>query len=184
MIKIKKKMRSRNYSFCRGFSYIEVVICMALISIFVLGLANSYFSIKKNFVLAEENYFADVAVENILNLAESEFNLKKSINNILDENEYDKIFLDDNFYRDKFNFNIRLNEIDENFIIKNNSLEEINPDNEDFLLIDTEITCDNKNLFDIINLDSDKKKYLLTVDLYNKNHKFLKRLIKILQCSD
>ena len=150
---------------------------MALISIFLLGLANSYFVIRKNFILASENYFADVVIENILNLAESEFDFKKSINNILDS--YDKFFLDDNIYHDKFYFNIRLNEIDKNFNVIKDSLEIINPNDEDLLPIDTEIVCDNKDLIRIFSLDSTEKNYLITVDLYNKNHKFLKRIIKI-----
>ena len=150
---------------------------MALISIFLLGLANSYFVIKKNFILASENYFADVLVENILNLAESEFDFKKSINDILDS--YDKFFLDDNIYHDKFYFNIRLNEIDKNFNVIKDSLEIINPNDEDLSPIDTEIVCDNKDLINIFSLDSTEKNYLITVDLYNKNHKFLKRIIKI-----
>lgn len=174
-----KGIRFEKYNSAHGFSYIEIIISMALISVFILGLTNTYFSAKKNISCAKENYLADIALENILNIAEAEFDLQKSISNIL--NNHNQDLITNNLYQDKFNFNIRLNEIDKDFEVNKNSLETFNPDNENLLLIDTKIIFNDSNLYDILNIDSNTKRYLITVDLYNKEkHKFLGRIIKII----
>lgn len=138
-----------------GFSYIEIILSMTLIIIFSICLVNRFD--LKNYKFARENYFADIAVENLLNIAEAEFAAKNSVSDI----EFDK-----------FNFTVRVNEIGENFSVNKNAFTSCG--NENFLPIDTEIFSDNENLFDI------SKSYLLTVDLFDKNHKFLKRLTKII----
>ncbi len=138
-----------------GFSYIEIILSMTLISIFSICLVNRFD--LKNYKFARENYFADIAVENLLNIAEAEFATKNSVSDI----EFDK-----------FNFTVRVNEIEKNFSVSQNIFTSCG--NENFLPINTEIYADTENLFDI------SKSYLLTVDLFDKNHKFLKRLTKII----
>ncbi len=155
----------------KGYSYIEVIISMSLISIFGLCFMSGFSVAIQNYRFAKENYYANVASENLLNAAEAQIDKNDSISNIL-------LLGNDYFYTDKFNFVVRLNEIGNNFEIDQNSCDEINFTDETYLPIKTEISCDNPNLFKDI-AESKKANYLITVDVFDKNHKFLKRLSKI-----
>lgn len=156
-----------------GFSYIEIIISMMLISIFVLGMSNIFFVAKKKYNFVQENYFADITLDNLFNAAKSEFDLNQSILNIDPDEEY--------FYHDKFNFVMRLNQFDNDLFIKNNNYEIINTDNEDVFPLETEIiNCDNNYLFSNINETDENGNYLLTIDLFDKKHNFLKRFISLI----
>lgn len=156
-----------------GFSYIEIIISMMLISIFILGMSNIFFVAKKKYNFVQENYFADVTLDNLFNAAKSEFDLNKSILNIDPDEKY--------FYHNKFNFVMRLSQFDNDLFIEDNNYEIINTDNENVFPLETEIIdCDNSYLFSNINETYGNQNYLLTIDLFDKKHNFLKRFISLI----
>lgn len=153
----------------RGYSYIEIIISMTLISILGLCLTNGVCIAVKNYNFSRENYFADITSENLLNMAEVN---NSSLSDIFSGGS-------ENFYTDKFNFTVRANQIMSDFSIDKNNFDEINYGGEEFLPIETQIFSGSRSLFDDISKNGCSN-YLITVDLFNKKHKFLKRLTKII----
>ena len=144
-----------------------------MISIFILGISNIFFVSTRKYNFIQKNYFADITLDNLFNAAKSEFDLNESILNIDPNEKY--------FYHDKFNFVMRLTQFDNDLFIKNNNYEIINTDNEDVFLLETEIIdCDNNYLFSNINKTDENGNYLLTIDLFDKKHNFLKRFISLI----
>ena len=166
-----------NYKFktkklLNGFSYLEIIISITLISIFILSTTNIFSVACTKYNFAHENYFVDVALDNLFNVVKSEFDLNNSILNLNCDSKY--------FYPDKFNFVIRLNKFDvvdsDNLIFNlQNDYEILNPGNENILPSKINLTCDNKNLF-----LNKRENYLLIIDLFDKKHKFLKRITSLL----
>lgn len=149
-----------------GFSYLEVIISITLISIFILSTINIFAIARKKYNFVYENYLSDLVLDNLFNYAQAEFDLNNSILNIDFQQTY--------FYPDKFNFIIRLNKFDSDLQLQND-FEILNPANENLVPIAVNLMCDNQNLF------SDKHgNYLLTIDLFNKKHKFLKRITSLI----
>ena len=151
----------------KGSSYIEIIICMSLLSIIGLILNMGFNIILKNCMFAKKNYYANVAAENLINASAFEIEKNNSLSNILNlDSEY--------FYMDKFNFIIHMNKIEHDFSISKEIFAQVNYGQEKFLPLSTEIFCDNKSI-----MDTKKKNYLVTVELFSKDHKFIKHLIKI-----
>ena len=156
-----------------GYSYLEIIICMTLVSIIGLCLANNLkISIKKN-KFAYDNHYLNIATENLINIAHSALDnnndLSEQISNI---NEQESSY----FYSDRFNFAIQINKISDDLSVINESSYLLNPDNEEILSINTVITFNNQFLFEH---NPNKSNFLITVDLFDKNHKLLKRVFKI-----
>lgn len=160
------KFKFKTKKLLNGFSYLEIIISMVLISIFILGTINIFAIAQKKYNFAYENYFVDVTLDSLFNVAKSEFDLTNSILNIDCGQKY--------FYPDKFNFVIRLNKFDTDMSLQNDC-EILNPSNENISPLEMNLECDNQNIF------SDKREnYLLTIDLFDKKHKFLKRITSLL----
>ncbi len=160
------KSKFKTKKLLNGFSYLEIIISMVLISVFILGTINIFAIARKKYNFAHENYFVDVTLDNLFNVAKSEFDLNNSILNLDCEQKY--------FYPDKFNFVIRLNKFDSDLCLQN-ECKILNPSHENVLPLEINLTCNNQNIF------SDKhENYLLTIDLFDKEHKFLKRITSLL----
>ncbi len=160
------KFKFKTKKLLNGFSYLEIIISMVLISVFILGTINIFAIARKKYNFAHENYFVDVTLDNLFNVVKSEFDLNNSILNLDCKQKY--------FYPDKFNFVIRLNKFDADMCLRNN-FEILNPNSENIQPLKINLTCDNQNIF------SDKhENYLLTIDLFDKEHKFLKCITSLL----
>ena len=160
------KYKFKTKKLLNGFSYLEIIISMVLISVFILGTINIFAIARKKYNFAYENYFADVTLDNLFNVAKSEFDLKNSILNIDCEQKC--------FYPDKFNFVIRLNQFDSDLCLQN-ECKILNPSHENILPLEITLQTDSKNLF-----PHEHENYLLTIDLFDKKHKFLKRMTNLL----
>ena len=160
------KFKFKTKKLLNGFSYLEIIISMVLISIFILGTINIFAIAQKKYNFAHQNYFVDVTLDSLFNVAKSEFDLNNSILNLDCRQKY--------FYPDKFNFVIRLNKFDTDMRLQNN-FEILNPNSENIQPLEINLTCDNQNIC------SDRREnYLLTIDLFDKKHRFLKRITSLL----
>ena len=160
------KFKLKTKKLLNGFSYLETIISMVLIIVFILGTINIFAIARKKYNFAHENYFVDVTLDNLFNAAKSEFDLNNSILNLDCEQKY--------FYPDKFNFVIRLSKFDTDMCLQND-FEILNPNSENIQPLEINLMCDNQNIF-----SNRRENYLMTIDLFDKKHKFLKRITSLL----
>jgi hypothetical protein len=164
VLKIKK--------YLSGYSYIEIIIAMALFSILTMQIANQINIITKNYIFSQDSYFANLAAENLLNIVLYDIEQNNSLSkNLYSDNEL--------FYDSKFNFSIQINKIMQNYLIDTqNHIAEINNSHEEIPNIQTEISCNNINLFQDINTQQSNS-ILITINIFNKHHKLIKKITSI-----
>jgi len=151
---LKKKLNSN------GYSYLEIIIAMALASILSVQVISQNFILIKQHVFTQENYLANIACENLLNIILANLDQQEFISQeIFNSQEL--------FYLERFNFIIRLNKINtqEFFFVFNHEVKDIKK-------INANIFCDNNFFMQELN-------YLITIDIHDKQDKFLKRLCVI-----
>ncbi len=151
----------------RGSTYIEIIICMSLLSVIGISLSMGFNTILRKNSYAQKNYYANVAAENLINAASCELEKNNSLSNISEmDSEY--------FYADKFNYIVRANRIDQNFAISPEIYDQVQSGQENFLDLDTKISCDDASFTNCA-----AGNYLVTVEVFDKDHKLIKHLIKI-----
>jgi hypothetical protein len=137
--------------------------------------------ITKYHYTLQNNYFANVACENIMNLLLANFD-QNNLSSIK-ESLYSNI---DFVYDERFNFVIRINTISSDGSINiENNFYEINGSQENISPIETQIFCSNRYLL-ASSLDEslhddlrNETSFLITIDVFSKDHNLLKRFISI-----